>query len=284
MHGSEKEGRFAYGKKQKSSGKGEQTMGRLKDKVALITGSSYGLGKAAAVLFAGEGARVVVVGRTQAKGEDVVAQIQAGGGEALFAKADVSQSAEVQRLIPAAVDAFGRIDILVNNAGVQPRSGPLAEQTEEDWDRVVDTNLKGYFLLMKYTLPQMVKQGGGVIVNVSSAQGLVGVPNISPYAATKGGIITITKTAAIEYARHNIRINCVAPGMIRTPMLENMVANLPADSVEAQAMTELATQLIPLGRIAEPEEIAPAILFLASDESRYMTGAVLVVDGGYAAQ
>ncbi len=259
-------------------------MGRLKDKVAIITGSSYGLGKAAAVLFAREGAKVVVVGRTEAKGMEVVAQIGKLGGAATFVKADVSSSEDVQQLVKEAITVFGRIDILVNNAGVQPKTGPLAEQSEDDWDRVVDTNLKGYFLMMKYTIPQMVKQSGGVIVNVSSAQGLVGVPNISPYAATKGGIITITKTAAIEYASHNIRINCVAPGMIRTPMLENMIANLPPESVEAKAMTELAKQLIPLGRIAEPEEITPVILFLASDDSVYMTGAVVVVDGGYAAQ
>lgn len=259
-------------------------MERLKDKTALITGSSYGLGKAAAILFAKEGARVVIVGRSEDKGRAVVNEIMEGGGNAVYRKADVSVSAEVRNLVASAIAACGRIDILVNNAGIQPKSGPLAEQSEDDWDRVVDTNLKGYFLMMKYTIPQMIKQGGGVIVNVSSAQGLVGVPNISPYAATKGGIITITKTAAIEYARHNIRINCVAPGMIRTPMLENMVANLPPDSVEAMAMSDLAKQLVPLGRIAEPEEIAPAILFLASDDSVYMTGAVVVVDGGYAAQ
>ena len=259
-------------------------MDRLKGKVALITGSSYGLGKVTAALFAKEGATVVVAARTENKGKAVVNEIREAGGSAVYLQADVSLSADVQNLVAAAVDACGRIDILVNNAGVQPKTGPLAEQSEEDWDRVVAVNMKGYFMMMKYTIPQMIKQGGGVIVNISSAQGLVGVPNISPYAATKGGIITITKTAAIEYAAHNIRINCLAPGMIMTPMLENMVANLPQDSVEAQASSDVVSQLVPLGRIAKPEEIAPAILFLASDDSIYMTGSVVVVDGGYAAQ
>ena len=259
-------------------------MERLKDKVALITGSSYGLGRATAILFAKEGANVVIAARSEDKGTAVVREITEAGGSAVYLQADVSLSDSVQNLVTGALEACGRIDILVNNAGVQPKTGLLEEQTEEDWDRVVAINMKGYFMMMKYTIPQMIKQGGGVIVNVSSAQGLVGVPNISPYAATKGGIITLTKTAAIEYASRNIRINCVAPGMIMTPMLENMMANLPQDSVEAQASSDMVSQLVPLGRIATPEEIAPAILFLASDDSVYMTGSVVVVDGGYAAQ
>jgi NAD(P)-dependent dehydrogenase (short-subunit alcohol dehydrogenase family) len=137
---------------------------------------------------------------------------------------------------------------------------------------------------MKHAIPQMVKQGGGVILNTSSAQAIVGVPNLSPYAATKGGIISLTKTAAIEYASKNIRVNCIAPGMVKTPMLMGMADDLPPDSVEAKAMTEMAQQLIPLGRIAEPEEIANVMLFLASGESSYVTGAVFVADGGYSAQ
>ena len=162
-----------------------------------------------------------------------------------------------------------------------PKNCLLAEQTEDDWDQVIDINLKGVFLGMKYAIPQMIKQGGGVIINTSSGQALVGVPNVSPYAASKGGIVSITRTAAVEYASYNIRVNCIASGMVRTPMMGHAAAVL--GSVEAKAMTESAQQVIPLGRIGEPEEIAYAMLFLASDESSYVTGSVMVVDGGYSA-
>lgn len=259
-------------------------MGRLDGKVALITGSGSGMGRAAAILFAKEGAKVVTVGRRTEPLEETVRMIKEVGGEAICIKADVSISADVQNIIKAAVDTYGKLDVLCNHAGILHRPAPLAEQTEETWDPVVDVNLKGVFLGMKYAIPQMLSQGGGVIVNTTSAQGLVGVPNLSPYAATKGGIIALTKTAAVEYAAKNIRINCIALGMVKTPNMDWLVSQLPAESVEAKALTEMAHVLIPLGRMAEPEEIAPTILFLVSDESSYMTGSVMVADGGYSAQ
>lgn len=259
-------------------------MGRLEGKVALITGSGSGMGRAAAILFAKEGARVVNAARRTELLEETVRMIREADGEAIFVKADVSKTADVQNMIRTAVDTYGRLDILCNHAGILHKPGPLAEQPEETWDTIIDINLKGVFLGMKYAIPQMIKQGGGVIINTTSAQGLVGVPNLSPYAATKGGIIALTRTAAIEYAAYNIRVNCIALGMVRTPNMLGLVADLPPDSVEVKAMTEMAKQLIPLGRMAEAEEIAPAMLFLASDDSSYMTGSVMVVDGGYSAQ
>jgi len=259
-------------------------MGKLAGKVALITGSGSGMGKAAAILFAREGAKVVNVGRRTALLEETVRIIKKAGGESIAVSADVSQWEDVQNMIKAAVDTCGRLDILCNHAGMLHKPAPLADIPVETWDPIIDINLKGVFLGMKYAIPQMIKQGGGVIVNTTSAQGLVGVPNLSPYAATKGGIIALTRTAAIEYASYNIRVNCIALGMVKTPNMLGLVADLPPDSVEVKAMNEMAKQLIPLGRMAEAEEIAPAMLFLASDDSCYMTGSVMVVDGGYSAQ
>jgi len=259
-------------------------MGRLAGKVALITGSGSGMGKAAAILFAREGAKVVNVGRRAELLEETVKAIKEAGGETIAVSADVSKGEDVRKMIKAAVDTYGRLDILCNHAAILHKPAPLTEQPEETWDLVIDINLKGVFLGMKYAIPHMIKQGSGVIVNTTSAQGLVGVPNLSPYAATKGGIIALTRTAAIEYASYNIRINCIAIGMVKTPMMLGLVAELPPDSVEVKAMNEMAKQLIPLGRMAEADEIAPAMLFLASDDSLYMTGSVMVVDGGYSAQ
>jgi NAD(P)-dependent dehydrogenase (short-subunit alcohol dehydrogenase family) len=259
-------------------------MGRLAGKVALITGSGSGMGKAAAILFAREGAKVVNVGRRAGLLEKTVKAIKEAGGETIAVSADVSKGEDVRKMIKSAVDTYGRLDILCNHAAILHKPAPLTEQPEETWDLVIDINLKGVFLGMKYAIPHMIKQGSGVIVNTTSAQGLVGVPNLSPYAATKGGIIALTRTAAIEYASYNIRINCIALGMVKTPMMLGLVADLPPDSVEVKAMNETAKQLIPLGRMAEADEIAPAMLFLASDDSCYMTGSVMVVDGGYSAQ
>jgi len=259
-------------------------MGRLNGKVALVTGSGSGMGRAAAFLFAKEGAKVVTAGRRIELLEETVRMIKESGGEAIYVKADVSKSEDVQNMLKAAVDTYGKLNVLCNHAGILHKPAPLAEQTEETWNPVVDVNLKGVFLGMKYVIPQMLKQGGGVIINTTSAQGIVGVPNLSPYAASKGGIIALTRAAAIEYASKNIRINCIALGMVKTPNMDWLISQLPPDSVEVKALTEMAHVLIPLGRMAVPEEIAPSILFLASDESSYMTGSVMVVDGGYSAQ
>ena len=260
-------------------------MGKLEGKVALITGSGSGMGKAMAILFAQEGAKVVNVGRRAALLEETVKAIKEAGGESTYVSADVSKSADVQKMISTAVDTYGRLDILCNHAAMLHKPAPLADVPEETWGPIIDINLKGVFLGMKYAIPQMIKQGGGVIVNSTSAQGLVGVPNLSPYAATKGGIIALTRTAAIEYASYNIRVNCIALGMVKTPIMDGLIAELPPDSVEVRALKEgKAHNIIPLGRMAEADEIAPAMLFLASDDSRYMTGSVMVVDGGFSAQ
>ncbi len=262
----------------------EPTVGKLDKRVAIITGGASGIGKEAAILFAREGASVVIADKNGDAGEELVQHIRDAGGNATFTRTDVAQSKDVQAMIQTAVTLCGRLDILCNNAAVLPKPNVLADQPEETWGPVVDINLRGVFLGMKYAIPHMIKQGCGVILNTASAQAVVGVPNVSPYAATKGGIISITRTAAVEYAKHNIRINCVAPGMVNTPMLRGVTAELPLDSIEGKAMTEMVQQVIPLGRIAEPSEIAKAMLFLVSDDSSYVTGHVLVVDGGFSAQ
>ncbi|HPD60747.1 MAG TPA: glucose 1-dehydrogenase [Thermodesulfobacteriota bacterium] len=260
-------------------------MGKLEGKVVLITGSGSGMGKAAAILFAREGARVVNVGRRAGLLEETVKIIKEFGGEAIAVTADVSKGEDVRMMIQKAVDTYGRLDILCNHAAILHKPAPLADVPEETWDPVIDINLRGVFLGMKYAIPQMIKQGGGVILNTTSAQGLVGVANLSPYAAAKGGIIALTRTAAIEYASYNIRVNCIALGMVKTPNMEGLIAELPPDSVEVKALKAgKAYNIIPLGRMAEAEEIAPAMLFLVSDDAGYMTGSVMVVDGGYTAQ
>jgi NAD(P)-dependent dehydrogenase (short-subunit alcohol dehydrogenase family) len=259
-------------------------MGKLDGKVTLITGSASGIGKEAAILFAREGASVVIADKNTEGGEEAARHICGAGGEAISCRSDISLSRDVQAMIQTAIASYGRLDILCNNAAIVPKPNVLADQPEESWGPVVDVNLRGVFLAMKYAIPLMIEQGGGVILNTASAQAVVGVPNVSPYAATKGGIISLTRTAAVEYAKHNIRINCVAPGMVNTPMLRGASAEMPPDSVEAKAMTEMPQQLIPLGRIAEPDEIARAMLFLVSDDSSYVTGHILVVDGGFSAQ
>lgn len=259
-------------------------MGRLEGKVALITGSSSGIGRAAALLFAKEGAQVVNVARRTELLKETVKMITEAGGEATFVKADVSKAEDVQKMIETAVDTYGRLDILCNHAGIGGKPVILAEQTEESWDPVIEINLKGVFLGMKFAIPQMIKQWGGIIVNTTSVVGLVGAPTAAPYSATKGGVIALTRTAAIEYAAYNIRINCIALGMVKTPGLYGIMADFSPDNGGVNDMIEKAEKRIPLRRMAEPEEIAPIMLFLASDDSSYMTGSVMVVDGGYSAQ
>ena len=259
-------------------------MATLRDKVALITGAASGIGREAALLFARKGAKIVIADIDTTGGEQVSKLICDVGGEAVFCRTDVSRSRDIQFMIATTIETYGSLHILCNNAAILPKPNVLADQPEETWAPVIDVNLRGVFLAMKYAIPGMIEQGGGIILNTASAQAVVGVPNVSPYAATKGGIISITRTAAVEYAKHNIRINCVAPGMVNTPMLRGVTDEMPPDSVEAKAMSELAQQLIPLGRIGNPEEIAKAMLFLVSDDASYITGHVLIVDGGYSAQ
>jgi NAD(P)-dependent dehydrogenase (short-subunit alcohol dehydrogenase family) len=247
-------------------------MGKLDEKVALITGAGSGIGRAAALLFSKEGAKVGVADYNPAGGQETVRIIKEAGGEAIFAKADVSKSAEVQRMIKDVVDAYGRIDILYNNAGIL-RYCPTADITEEEWDLVVDTNLKGTFLCSKYAIPVMIKHGGGVIITTTSTSGLSSVAYSAHYGASKAGVINLTKTIAMDYGAQKIRANCICPGGIITPMTEAGIKSDP-DVTEGQLRTLL------VGRFGQAEDVAKVALFLACDDSSFVTGSTVVVDGG----
>jgi NAD(P)-dependent dehydrogenase (short-subunit alcohol dehydrogenase family) len=248
---------------------------RLDGRVALITGGTSGIGKATAELFAREGARVAITGRNAARGESVVADITRAGGSAIFIAADVRAAADCRRAVEATVTAFGRVDILFNNAGVFfPKTVP--DCTEAEWDETIDVSLKGAFLMSKYTLPVMIAQHRGVVIHNSSGWGLVGGALGAAYCAAKGGLIVMAKAMAIDHAKHGIRVNCICPGDIETPMLD--------DDAKKRGM-DLDAYLVscadrPMGRIGTPAEIAKSVLFLASDDSSFMTGAALVVVGG----
>jgi NAD(P)-dependent dehydrogenase (short-subunit alcohol dehydrogenase family) len=246
-------------------------MGKLDGKVALITGAASGIGRATALLFAKEGAKVAVADWAPEGGRETVKMIKEAGGEAIFVEADVSQAADAERMVKTTMDRYGRIDILFNNAGTMGTFARTAKVTEENWDLVLGTNLKGVFLGSKYAIPVMLNQGGGVIVNTASINSFMGAPYLASYGASKGGVIQLTKSVALEYAHKNIRVNCICPGMIRTPMTE--YEGMP-DQVD----------FIPQRRAGQPEDIARAALYLASDDSAYVTASSLVVDGGWTAQ
>jgi NAD(P)-dependent dehydrogenase (short-subunit alcohol dehydrogenase family) len=248
---------------------------RLKDKVALITGGASGIGRATSLLFAREGARVVIVDVATEGGNETARQIAAGGGAATFLEADVSISSEVRAFIEATVKAHGRLDVLFNNAGIEGPSAKLADYDEDDWARVMAIDLTAVFLAMKYAIPQMVRQGGGVIISTASVAGLVGFPGSAAYAAAKAGVINLTRLAAVEYAKQNVRVNCICPGIIDTPMAERVLAGKSDERVN---------RLQPVGRFGRPEDIASAALFLASDESSFASGAPFIIDGGYVAR
>jgi NAD(P)-dependent dehydrogenase (short-subunit alcohol dehydrogenase family) len=248
---------------------------RLQNRVALITGGTSGIGEAVALLFAREGAKVAITGRNESRGHAVTARVLESGGKAIFVRTDVRHAAECKRAVDATLRSFGRLDVLFNNAGVFFPQTAL-ECSEEEWDLQIDINLKGTFLMSKYALEPMIAQGGGVIINNSSGWGLVGGDKAVAYCASKGGVVLLTKAMAIDHGRQGIRVNCICPGDVDTPML-------PEDA--RRRGLEWKTYLAgcegrPLGRIGTPEEIAKAVLFLASDDSSFMTGAALVVDGG----
>ena len=248
---------------------------RLANKVALITGGTSGIGEATALLFAREGAAVAVAGRSEERGRKVVAGIEKSGGKAIFILADVRLAGDCRRAVDHTVRAFGRLDVLLNNAGVYYPHDTL-ECSEEEWDLQLDINLKGAFLMSKFALPGMIAQGGGVIVNNSSGWGLVGGDKAVAYCASKGGMVLMTKAMAIDHGRQGIRVNCICPGDVETPML-------PGDA--KMRGLDWSTYLAgcanrPLGRIGTSEEIAKVALFLASDDSSFITGATLAVDGG----
>ncbi|GGA09384.1 SDR family oxidoreductase [Okeania sp. KiyG1] len=245
-------------------------------KVALVTGGSSGIGKAAALAFAQAGAKVVIASRGVEEGEQAVHEICARGSDAIFVKTDVSQANEVEALVNKTVDTYGRLDCAFNNAGVGVLR-PLINYSEDDWDYVMNINLKGVWLCMKYQIKQMLRQDSGAIVNNSSLAGVVGMANISVYTASKGGVIAMTKATAIEYAKSGIRINVISPGFIETPIFEKV----PTERVD-QFLEGLS--LPPMGRFADSDEVSGAVLFLSLGRSSFITGQNLIIDGGYTAQ
>jgi len=250
--------------------------GQMAGKVALVTGGGSGIGKATALAFAREGAKVVIASRTQESGERVVQEIKAGGGKATWVRADVSQSTEVEALIRAIITTYGRLDYAFNNAGSGGRGGWVAEIQEEAWDQTIDGYLKSVWLCMKYEIPEMLKLGGGAIVNSSSVDGQRAFPWDPVYSAAKHGVLGLTKSAAMQYAGKSIRINAVCPGWIRTPPVQSMVEHDP----EAEARMLLHQ---PIGRLGEAEEVAQAVVWLCSDKASLVVGTALAVDGGYLA-
>ena len=248
---------------------------RLENKVAIITGGTSGIGEATALLFAREGAKIAITGRNEARGHAVSTRILESGGKAIFLRTDVRKAAECKRAVDETLRTFGRLDILFNNAGVFfPHT--VLECSEEEWDLQIDINLKGTFLMSKYALAPMIAQGSRVIINNSSGWGLVGGDKAVAYCASKGGVVLLTKAMAVDHGRQGIRVNCICPGDVDTPMLPEDARLRGLDW-----KTYLAgCQNRPMGRIGTPDEIAKAVLFLASDDSSFMTGAALVVDGG----
>lgn len=251
-------------------------MKTLDKKIALVTGGTSGIGRAAAVALARAGATVVVAGRRPQDGEETVRLVKQAGSSGLFVRTDVAVAKDVQKLVAATLAAYGRLDIAFNNAGVESTVvKPTAEQDDDDFDKVFAINVRGVYLSMKYEIPAMLAGGGGVIVNTSSVAGLIGMPGAGPYVASKHAVIGLTKNAALEYAKQNIRVNAVAPAAIETPMFDRFTESVPRDMLAA---------LHPIGRVGRPEEIADAVVWLASPQSSFVTGQTIAIDGGFTAQ
>jgi NAD(P)-dependent dehydrogenase (short-subunit alcohol dehydrogenase family) len=252
---------------------------RFKGKVAIITGGSSGIGRAAALAFAREGAAVAIVSVDREQGEAVAGEIQAQGGDGLAILTDVAREAEVQAMVKTVAGRWGRLDVLVNNAGIYYQAD-VEDTPAEVWDRVLAVNLSGAFLCTKYAVPVMARGGGGVVINVASEAGLVGIQGQVAYNVSKGGMLALTRSCAVDLAGRGIRVNCVCPGTTDTPLVQAAV-NRTTDPAAARRALEANR---PLNRLGKPEEIAAAILYLAGDEAGYATGAILSVDGGYTAQ
>jgi NAD(P)-dependent dehydrogenase (short-subunit alcohol dehydrogenase family) len=252
-------------------------MNGIQDSVAIVTGSSSGIGRAAARRFAEEGARVVAADVDVDGGSETVEAIRDAGGEATFVETDVSDRGAVETMVETAVDRYGGLDFAFNNAGIEGRNDSLVDQGDDDWERVIDINLKGVFLGLRAEIPAMLDDGGGVIVNTSSIAGVVGFQGVSPYVASKHGVIGLTKTAALEYGREGVRVNAISPGVIETPMVERAAAANPE-------MIDAVSEATPMGRVGDPEEIGDAAVWLCSDDASFVTGETLVIDGGYVSQ
>lgn len=251
----------------------------LEDKVVLVTGGGSGIGRASAVALAAAGAKVVISGRREREGFETIGLIKKAGGQGTFIQADVTKEAEVETLVAQTVAAYGRLDAAFNNAGIEGEVGPkVHEQTVANYRAVIDTNVLGVLLAMKYEIAAMLKTGGGSIVNNSSVGGLVGFPGVSVYVASKHAVLGLTKTAALEYARQGIRVNAVSPGPIETPMLHRFTGGADSD------FSKQLANAVPLGRLGRPEEIAQAVVWLCSDTASYVTGQSLAADGGFTAQ
>tara|TARA_Y100000780_G_scaffold122999_1_gene110745 strand:+ start:1444 stop:2214 length:771 start_codon:yes stop_codon:yes gene_type:complete len=255
---------------------------RLENKVALITGGGSGIGRACAEMFAREGARVAVSDISLERAQATTQFVTSHGGEAIAISGDVSVGDDAQNMVSATVEKFGKLDVLVNSAGVSARNAmPKGSSPEEVWDKVIDVNLKGTYMVSWHAMPEMAKSGGGSIINLSSIMGLVGYPvgmggGFNPYNPSKGGVVQFTRNLAIDSASKNVRVNCICPGYVETDLTSALTK-------DAEALSRLET-LHPIGRLGQPEEIAYAALYLASDESGFVTGTPLVVDGGYTAQ
>jgi NAD(P)-dependent dehydrogenase (short-subunit alcohol dehydrogenase family) len=248
----------------------------LQGKVGLVTGGTSGIGRDTAILFARAGAKVVVAGRRAAEGDETLELVRAAGGDGLFVKTDVSKAAEVEALMQKVVEKFGRLDVAFNNAGIEGVWVPIVRQSEEDWDRTLDINLKGVWLCLKYELRQMLKQGGGgAIVNMSSVTGLIGSAGAAAYSASKHGVIGLTKSAALETAKNGIRVNAVCPAVVETPMEKRLFG--------APAVHKNVLSCHPIGRFGKPTEIAEAVVWMCSDRASFMTGQSLILDGGFLA-
>lgn len=244
-------------------------------KVALVTGGSFGIGKATAIEFAKKGAKVSIADWVE--DNETLNAIRSLGEEAIFIKCDVSKTDDVKAMIEKTIATFGRLDYAFNNAGIEGSNGTTHECTEENWDKTISVNLKGVWLCMKHEIPEILKQGKGVIINCASIAGLVGYMGLPAYVASKHGIIGLTKTSALEYAKQGIRVNAVCPGAIKTPMIDRITGN-------KKEVEEQFAGMEPIGRLGQPEEVANAVLWLCSDEASFVTGHAMAVDGGWVAQ